>query len=132
VDNQTQVVIDIEPGPAGVEQSAHIHAGSCPNVAEVVYPLINVVNGTSTTVVNATLASLRTGNFAINVHKSGDEIGVYVACGAIPAAAAPAAQPATGGPPPTDEGGFAWWYVPVATGALALLGGVLVLRRTRV
>ncbi len=129
--DQTQVVLDIEPGPAAVEQPAHIHEGSCPGVGEVAFPLTNVVNGTSTTVVDASLEELQSGDFAINIHKSGDEIGVYVACGDILAAAAPAAQPPTGGPPPTDEGGFAWWYVLIATGALALMGGGALALRLR-
>ena len=37
--------------------------------------------------VDANLASLLTGDFAINAHHSGDDIGTYVACGNIPAGA---------------------------------------------
>ena len=87
---QTEVVIDITPGPAGVAQPVHIHDGSCgASLGGVRYPLTNVVDGKSTTTVAAALSSLVTGNFAINVHKSGAEIAVYVACGAIPATTLP-------------------------------------------
>ena len=88
VDGQTQVVINIEPSPEGadVEQPVHIHDGSCSELGTVVYPLSNVVDGSSTTTVDATLESLRTGDFAVNVHKSPDEAAVYVSCGDVPVA----------------------------------------------
>lgn len=96
--NQTEVVIDIQPGTAGVEQPAHIHEGKCPGVGPVKHPLSNVVNGKSTTTVNATLQSLETGAFAINVHKGpGGDAGVYVACGELPAMAATTTPSASGG-----------------------------------
>ncbi len=81
---KTQVVVNIKPGAAGVEQPAHIHEGACPNVGAVKYPLANIVDGTSTTMVDASLVSLLTGGFSINAHKSAADIGVYVACGGIP------------------------------------------------
>jgi hypothetical protein len=86
---QTEVVLALSLGPAGaaVEQPVHIHSGSCATLGGVVYPLANLVAGKSTTTVNATLDSLRTGNFAINAHKSGQEVSVYTSCGAIPAKA---------------------------------------------
>src|ERR1051325_1599274 len=49
--NQTRVVLAMTP--AGPSQPAHIHAGSCPGVGAVVFPLTNVANGASDTVVNA-------------------------------------------------------------------------------
>jgi hypothetical protein len=81
--DKTLVVLNLKSGGAGVSQPAHIHDGACPGVLGVKYPLTNVVDGTSTTVVSATLASLLTGNYGINVHKSTSEIGVYVACAAV-------------------------------------------------
>ncbi len=137
--SQTQVVLNIQSGPAGVEQPVHIHSGSCPGVGAVAFPLTNVVNGTSTTVVDATLDSLRTGGYSINAHQDGTQagLGVYVSCGVIPAAtqttpapaASPAAAPASGGPPPSSDGSFGWWYLLLAVGALALVsGGVLALK----
>lgn len=85
--NQTQVVLNIQPGPAGVQQPAHIHDGGCPGVGAVKYPLTTVVDGKSTTMVNASLSDLLAGNFAINVHKSTSEAGVYVSCVNLPKAA---------------------------------------------
>lgn len=81
---QTLVVVNVGPGPAGVNQPVHIHEGRCPNVGFVVHPLTDVVNGMSSTIVNATLQELANGSLAINVHKSVLEIGVSTSCGDIP------------------------------------------------
>ena len=91
---------------------AHIHAGSCPDVGDVVFPLIDVVHmdemGTpmagvetpatpmagmegvemgdiavSTTSVDASLEDILAAEHAINVHLSAEEIGTYIACGDI-------------------------------------------------
>lgn len=129
--DQTEVVVSIDPSPEGadVEQPAHIHAGTCgDNLGGVEYPLTNVVDGSSTTTVDASLDSLQTGDFAINIHKSGEEIGVYVSCGNIPAAAN--GLPDTGGlPAESGNSTQAWSYLLIAAGVLALLGsGTLALR----
>ena len=87
---------------------AHIHNGSCADLGDVVYPLtdITLIGGAaertgaasaipvdgSTTVVDTPLQDLIDGDFAINVHKSADEINIYIACGDI------------GGAVTTDEG----------------------------
>jgi hypothetical protein len=82
---QTRVVLSIlpSPDPADVTQPAHIHLGTCAALGAVAHALTDVVNGTSTTVVDASLASLTMGNFAINVHKSPTQLGVWVSCGNI-------------------------------------------------
>ncbi len=82
--DKTEVVLNLKPGAAGIEQPVHIHEGACPAVGAVKYPLANLSDGKSTTTVDATLASLLTGGFSINAHKSAAEVGVYVACGGIP------------------------------------------------
>ncbi len=98
----------------------------------VEYPLTNVVDGASTSVIDATLESLQTGDFSINIHKSGEEIGVYVSCGDIPAL--PSSVPSTGGNPTTDGGFLSLAYALTAVGALVVVGGSalgLVARRAR-
>ena len=88
----TKVVLNLSnaPGP----HPAHIHAGACPTVGAVVFPLTSVTNNTSTTTVAASIADILRAPHAINVHKSPQEISTYVSCGNITssAAAAPAAQ----------------------------------------
>ena len=99
-DGRTTVAITLAvagPGGAEVAQPAHIHSGSCPNPGAVVYPLTNVVNGKSTTVITASLASLLAAPMAVNVHKSAAESSVYTSCGNIVAQAVqatPSAVPA--------------------------------------
>jgi hypothetical protein len=70
----------------GVDQPAHIHKGTCAKLdPKPTYPLTMVKNGQSqTTIPNTTLADLQKGDWAINVHKSGKEAAIYVACGNIP------------------------------------------------
>ena len=99
IDNKTQVVIQLKGEPPSAVEPAHVHTGTCKKLnPKPAYPLTNVNGGTSTTTVNATLASLQTGHFSVNVHQSAQNIGTYVACGTIPAGAQPA--PA-GGTSPT-------------------------------
>lgn len=83
---KTEVVINVN-SVIGAPQPIHIHSGSCDTLGGVVHVLNSVENGWSKTAVDATLASLQSGNFAINLHKSAIEIGVYMACGDIPMAA---------------------------------------------
>ena len=139
VGNQTELSVNIQPGEAGVTQPIHIHSGTCDNLpgslGAIVHDLTNggvtgVVNGSFTTIVDASPETLQTGDFAINVHKSGPEIGVYVSCGNIPASAG--SVPSTEGPPPSSgDDGLAWWYVLIGAGALVLLGGGAVALRLR-
>ena len=83
--SKTKVVLSVSHTKGS--EPAHIHPGSCANLNPVPkYPLSDVVNGTSTTVVDVPLASLETGHFAINVHAGpGPLIKKYVSCGDIPA-----------------------------------------------
>jgi plastocyanin len=92
---------------AAANHPAHIHDGSCQTLGDVLFPLSDVVpngavqdgtldttSGTvgmeagapvaiSTTTVDVTIAELLASPHAINIHKSNDEIGTYVACGNI-------------------------------------------------
>ena len=76
---------------------AHIHAGTCAELGDVVFPLTDVAfpdgesSGpesahpvkTSETEVAASLQDIIDGGHAINVHLSADDIGTYIACGDI-------------------------------------------------
>jgi hypothetical protein len=75
--------------PAADPQPAHIHTGTCSKLNPAPqYPLANVVGGSSTTLVKGvTIAALLKTPFAINVHKSANDLGTYVACGNIAATA---------------------------------------------
>ncbi|MEA2525250.1 MAG: hypothetical protein QOF73_2477 [Thermomicrobiales bacterium] len=82
-DNQTKVSIDVT-GATG-DHPAHIHTGTCDDLnPNPLFPLENVdANGKSETTVDVGMAELTGGGFAINLHKSQQEIGVYTACGNI-------------------------------------------------
>ena len=82
--DKTKVVINLKGAPKGVQQPAHIHEGSCAKLdPKPKYPLQNVVDGKSTSEVPVKLDELTGGNLAINVHKSGEDLKTYVACGDI-------------------------------------------------
>lgn len=84
-EGKTQVVVSLTGTPKDVSQPAHIHLGTCVTLGAVSLPLESLVNGSSTTLVDVSLASLlhAATKFAINVHKSEAEITNYVACGDI-------------------------------------------------
>lgn len=134
------VFVRIAPGPSGVPQPIHIHEGTCANLGPVAFALRDVDRGVSHTILRgASLSDLQTGNFAINVHKSQEEVDVYVACGDIPALEA-AEEPTPAVAPVTGSGGFlgdegggltAWWYALVAGGVLLVMGGLAALRLAR-
>ena len=94
VGKDVQVVVDLTNAPAEA-QPAHIHPGTCAKLAPAPkYPLSNVVNGKSTTTLkNVTLTELTSGQFAVNVHKSANDLATYVSCGDIKPAMAPSASP---------------------------------------
>jgi serine/threonine protein kinase/Cu/Zn superoxide dismutase len=65
------------PGP----QPAHIHEGTCSQLNPAPkYPLTPVVNGESVTVVDASIQEVTSAPHAIHMHKSPEELPVYVAC----------------------------------------------------
>lgn len=117
----TDVVVNLTGAPAGASEPIHIHTGQCgPTLGGVKYPLKNVEGGTSTTTVNASLASLQTGGFAINAHESAANIKNYIACGNIPAMAAAAASSAL-----PKSGGTPILPVVIVAGVLAATGYAL-------
>lgn len=86
--SNTKVTITLTSDNPTVMQTshpAHIHTGSCPTPGEVKYPLNNVVNGKSETVIEASLNELANDiPLAINVHESAANPSNYIACGDFP------------------------------------------------
>ncbi len=85
---KTRVVVALAGAPDDMPQPAHIHEGSCAKLnPKPKYPLVTVVDGLSTSVVDVPMATLVAGGFAVNVHKSTSDIPTYVACGDLAAKA---------------------------------------------
>ncbi|HSW48425.1 MAG TPA: hypothetical protein VLG67_05095 [Candidatus Saccharimonadales bacterium] len=83
-DGKTTVTLDLTGPASAAAQPAHIHAGACPGVGAVKYPLTSVVDGKSVTVLSVGLAELKKElPLAINVHKSAKEITSYTSCGEL-------------------------------------------------
>jgi hypothetical protein len=82
-DRGTRVVLNLQNAPKGT-QPAHIHLGTCDNIApKPTFPLQNVVNGHSETLLPVAFAEIDKGVYLINVHTSPTRLEPYVACGAI-------------------------------------------------
>lgn len=102
----TPSVLDTEGGAQA--HPAHIHAGTCEDLGEVVFPLADVapldaeaspvaspaaspaagetdehVVAESTTILEVPLDEILAGEHAINVYESAENIDVYIACGDI-------------------------------------------------
>ena len=79
---QGRTRVDIQVEPAGnLDMPAHVHPGSCVElIPQPKYPLRNVVDGVSSTVVPASLAELVAGDLAVNVHRSNEDMRTYTAC----------------------------------------------------
>ena len=78
----TKVVLDVK-GAEG-SQPTHIHKGSCDKLdPKPAFPLSPVVNGKSETTVKASMKELTSGQYAINGHKSAQDLKTYVFCGDI-------------------------------------------------
>ena len=81
ISSQTRVILAVSNAPQGVSMPAHIHSGTCANLGGVKYSLSNVVNGVSSTTIDVSILQLKLDlPLAVNIHKSVDEPGVYVAC----------------------------------------------------
>jgi hypothetical protein len=82
---------------AGAVHPVHVHSGTCAELGDVVYPLVDlavpdgdfeglesaVAVTLSENVVDVPLDEILAAEHAINVHLSNDEIGTYIACGDI-------------------------------------------------
>lgn len=77
---KTSVEISVNPG-GNLDMPAHIHPGTCDTLTpQPKFPLENVRDGVSKTVVPAPIAELFAGGLAVNVHKSNDDLKTYTAC----------------------------------------------------
>lgn len=77
------VTIKLNGAPKGVAQPAHIHQGTCSKLNPAPWkPLTSVVDGKSFThVPGVSVAQIKKGKYAINVHKSANDLKTYVSCG---------------------------------------------------
>jgi Cu/Zn superoxide dismutase len=84
--SKTKVVVDVKGAPAGVAQPVHVHKGTCDKLdPKPAYGLTTLSNGKSETTIDVPLATLEKGGFAINGHKSAQDVKTYVFCGNIAA-----------------------------------------------
>jgi hypothetical protein len=84
-DDGVHVVVTLKDAPKDTAQPTHIHIGTCGNINKAPeYALVSTVDGKGDSVVKGVkLSDLTAGKYAINVHKSGDDLGTYVSCGDI-------------------------------------------------
>ena len=118
------LTVDLKVTGAGAgPQPAHIHPGTCAQLDPTPqFTLASVANGSSTTTIQTTLQALVASPHAVHLHKSTDELSVYVACADIN----PSSLPRTG-QAESSTGLFA-----AAVGlSLAALGLMLRRRRAR-
>ncbi len=83
---KTKVAVTVTGAPAGVAQPMHIHKGTCAQLdPKPAYGLPSLTNGKSEATIDVPLKTLQSAKYAINGHKSAQEVSVYVYCGEIPA-----------------------------------------------
>jgi hypothetical protein len=86
VDDGVEITVYITAGDEGGVHPVHIHDGTCDDLGDVAWPLEDIEDGESVTMLeDVTLGDLMTGEYAINAHQSEDEMDVNVMCGNIPA-----------------------------------------------
>jgi len=79
-DGRTRVAIEVAHG-GNLDMPAHIHPGTCDAlVPQPKYPLENVRDGRSVTVVPAAFIELASTVVAVNIHRSVDDLKTYTAC----------------------------------------------------
>jgi hypothetical protein len=78
------VVVSLQNGTQ-IAQPTHIHIGSCGAINKAPeYALRDTVDGKGDSLVaGVNLSDLFKGHYAINVHKSANDLGTYVSCGNI-------------------------------------------------
>jgi LPXTG-motif cell wall-anchored protein len=116
------LTVDLKVTGAGAgPEPAHIHPGTCAQLDPTPqFTLTSVANGASTTTIQSTFQALAASPHAVHLHKSADELSIYVACADIN----PSALPRTGQADSTTG------LISGAVG-LGLAGLGLLLRRRR-
>jgi LPXTG-motif cell wall-anchored protein len=115
--------VDLKVTSAGAgPQPAHIHPGTCAQLDPTPqFTLASVANGSSTSTIQTTFQALVASPHAVHMHKSTDEVSVYVACADIN----PSSLPRTG------QADSIAGLISGAAG-LSLVGlGLILRRRTR-
>ncbi|HCQ30922.1 TPA: hypothetical protein DIU27_00870 [Candidatus Collierbacteria bacterium] len=80
--DKTKIILSLVGKKFASSQPSHIHLGKCPTPGAVKYPLNNVINGKSETVVAVKIEDLFADlPLAVNVHESVEKSSVYTACG---------------------------------------------------
>ena len=83
--DSTKVVLSVTGAPAAA-QPTHIHKGTCAKLdPKPAFQLSPVVNGKSETTVKVSMKDLTSSGYAINGHKSAEDLKTYVFCGNIKA-----------------------------------------------
>jgi hypothetical protein len=88
IGRSTRIAIDLHGEPTDASQPANVHDGTCHSVAAIRYPLNDVRNGQSTSLIPVTLAKLLVGRYVINVQSSAASLRApkdyhYVSCGEL-------------------------------------------------
>lgn len=79
--DSTNVEVHIVNAPTGIAQPGHIHLGTCAHLDPAPrYPLNATLDGTSDTTIAVPMATLFATPMAVNIHKSGPDAKIYVAC----------------------------------------------------
>lgn len=84
-ENGDQTIVELDLDETGENHPAHIHEGTCEDLQpEPAYNLENAgEEGTSTTLVDVSLAELLDGDYAIDLHLSPNELGTLIVCADI-------------------------------------------------
>lgn len=83
-DGKTRVVIAATDTAGAPPRPAHVHAGTCADLDPApAWGLLDVTDGASETVLATPLSEMLAGDFAVNMHRSVDNLDAYIACGDI-------------------------------------------------
>jgi len=129
--NTTTVKVTVSGQPAGNVAPAHIHVGTCDTLGAIKYPLTNIENNTSTTIVNASLTTITAEAVAINLHKSAAEVAVYTACGNIVRSVSVSAPAAGNGGSVQAESNLWTQFLLGGFALVALASGLVLYSRSR-